>query len=533
MSAILYIARKQIVNTVRGLLRRPARLVAGLASVALILWMLMGLPSRSGGGADPRLLQGGYLVWLLFLGAVAVYSSLEAGSSLFTLSDVNLLFVSPLSPKKILAFGLIRQTGKTLAGFVFLLFYSGMLIESFGITAGGVVLLILGTVVLLIAVQILGLALYCWTGGSPARRLAVKIGLLSVPALVLLLAYLVFRRGGGTLDALYAAAASPVLEAVPLVGWTKGAVFALMAGNGRAAVTYLALLAALIALILMLLFKTDADYYEDVLKGAERTFELRRSVKEKRAVNVRGRRKKRVGRTGIGRGWGASAFFYKHLCEARRGSRFVLLGSSTAVLLLVAFGMTGVMTLIGNNNGSPAPPDAILASALGAGVYLLFFMNAAGDWSRELAKPYLYLVPEDPFKKLFWAGMTTVLRPALDGLAVFSVLCAALRANPFTAIACILGYAGFGFLFTAGSVLGRRVLGGEPNRGALMMLYMLLILAVIAPGLAGSVAVVFALGETLSGAAPLLVALPCVLWNLLVSLAIFYGCRNLLASSEL
>lgn len=533
MGAILYIARKQIINSVRRLLHRPARLIAGLASVALILWMLLGLPSRSGGGADPRLLEGGYLVWLLLLGAVAVYSSLEAGSSLFTLSDVNLLFVSPLSPKKILAFGLVRQTGKTMAGFVFMLFYSGMLIQSFGITASGVVLLILGTVALLLSVQVLGLALYCWTGGSPARRLAVKLGLLCVPALVLLLAYLVFRRGGGTLEALYAAIASPVLEAVPLVGWTKGAVFALMAGNWLAAAIYLVLLAALLALILVLLFRTDADYYEDVLQGAETTFELRRSIKEKRTVDVRSRRKKKVGKTGIGRGWGADAFFYKHLCEARRGSRFVLLGSSTVILSLVAFGMTAVMTLIGSNNGEPVPTDAILVSVLGAGVYLLFFMSAVGDWSRELAKPYLYLVPEDPFKKLLWAGMTTVLKPALDGLGVFSVMGAAMRSNPFTVIACILGYAGFGFLFTAGSVLGRRVLGSVPNRGALMILYMLLILAVTAPGLAGSIVVIFALGESLSGAAPLLIALPCVLWNVLVSLGIFYGCRNLLASSEI
>lgn len=533
MSAILYIARKQIINSVRSLVRRPARLVAGIASVALILWMLLGLPSGSGGGADPRLLQGGYLLWLLFLGAVTVYSSMESGSTLFTLSDVNFLFVSPLSPKKILAFGLIRQTGKTLAGFVFLLFYSGMLIDSFGVTPGGVVLLILGTVVFLVAVQVLGLTLYCWAGGSPARRLSVKIGLCAVPVLMLLLMFLVFRREGGTLDALYTAAASPLLEAVPLVGWAKGAVFALMAGSVRAATIYLSLSAALFALVLMLLFKTDADYYEDVLKGAETTFELRRSMKEKRAVNVRGRRKKKVGRTGIGRGWGANAFFYKHLCEARRSSRFVLLGSSTVILLVVAFGVTGVMTLIGSNNGRPAPADAILAAALGAGVYLLFFMSAAGDWMRELAKPYLYLVPEDPFKKLFWAGMTTVLKPALDGLVVFSVLCAALGASPFTAAACILGYAGFGFLFTAGSILGRRVLGGVPNRGAMMLLYMLLILVVIAPGVAGSIVAVFALGGSVAGAAPLVIALPCVVWNLFVSLAIFYGCRNILASSEI
>lgn len=529
MGTILYIARKQIKNTAVRLVRKPARLIAVLASAALIVWMLLDTPPRAGGRMDPAILQSGFLVWLLALGAITALSSLESGSSLFRLPDVNLLFVSPISPKTILAYGLIRQTGKTFAGFAFLLFYSGMLIDAFGITAADVVVLIVGTALFLVAVQMLAMCLYCIANRGPAQRAAVKAGILAVPLLIALFV-LNQARAGLSLTALYQAAASPVLNAFPVVGWGRGAVFALIAGDGGKAALYLSLTAAFFALTILLLFRIDADYYEDVLSNAEKSFELRRAAKGKRPVKARTKRS--VGKTGIGAGWGASVFFYKHLREDRRGGRFAPVGGSALLLLLINLLVAGVMTLIGKSHSDPATADAILLAGCGFSVYVLFFRSAAGDWSGELTKPYLYLVPEDPFRKLFWAGLSAVIRPAADGLIVFAVLCAAFHANPFTGLACILAYAAFGFLFTAGSVLGRRVLGGAPNRGPVMVLYMLLLLLVLSPGIAGTLIAAVALKASFEGAAPLLAALPLVLWNILVSFLIFYLCRNILSSCE-
>ncbi|WP_411675809.1 putative ABC exporter domain-containing protein [Caproicibacter sp.] len=530
MEAILYIARKQLKNSAVKLVRRPVRLIAVLASAALIVWMLLDMPSKSQGRLDPAILQSGFLVWLLVLGTITALASLESGSSLFRLPDVNLLFVSPVSPKTILAYGLVRQTGKTFAGFAFLLFYSGMLIDSFGITAADVVTLILGTALFLVVVQVLALLLYCVANRGPSYRAAIKAGILAVPLLVAM--YVLYQaRTGLSLTAVTKAAAAPILDNFPVVGWARGAVFAVMAGNLSAAALYAALTVIFFALVIFFLLKIDADYYEDVLSNAEKTFELRRAVKEKRGINVS--KGKKVGRTGIGNGWGASAFFYKHLCEARRSSRFALVGGSTLTLLLINLGVAGVMALIGSGKADPATADAMLLSGCGLSVYILFFQNVSGDWSRELEKPYLYLVPEDPFRKLFWAGLSTVMKPAVDGFIVFAVLCAVLRANPFTALACALAYAAFGFLFTAGGVLGRRALGSVPNRGVTMMLYMMLLLLVMSPGIAGTLITVFALNAaSFAGAAPLLAALPLVVWNIAASLCIFYGCRNLLSSWE-
>ncbi|WP_164919120.1 MULTISPECIES: putative ABC exporter domain-containing protein [Acutalibacteraceae] len=529
MGTILYIARKQIKNEAIRLIRKPARLIAVLASVALIVWMLLSTPVQEKGRMDPAILQSGFLVWLLVLGTITALSALESGSSLFRLPDVNLLFVSPVSPKTILAYGLIRQTGKTFAGFAFLLFYSGMLMNAFKITAADVVVLIVGTALFLVVVQVLALCLYCIANRGPAQRASVKAGILAVPLLIALFV-LYQTRENPTLTVLYQTAASPLLDAFPVVGWVRGAVFALIAGNGGRAGLYLALTAGFLALTILLLLKIDADYYEDVLSNAEKSFELRQSAKGKRPVKTRA--KERIGKTGIGAGWGASVFFYKHLREDRRGGRFAPVSGSALILLLINLATAGVMALIGRSNAAPATADAMLLAGCGFSVYVLFFQSAAGDWSGELGKPYLYMVPEDPFRKLFWAGLSTVIRPAADGLAVFAVLCAALRANPFTGLACILAYASFGFLFTAGSVLGRRVLGSAPNRGPVMMLYMLLLILILLPGAAGTLIAAVSMKASFEGAAPLLAALPLVLWNTLVSFLIFYFCRNILSSCE-
>jgi hypothetical protein len=529
VGTILYIARKQIKNNVIQLVRKPVRLIALIVAAALIIWMVWDLPSQSHGQMDLAILQSGFLAWLLVLGTITALSSVESGSSLFQLPDVNLLFVSPLSPKTVLAYGLARQTGKTVAGFAFLLFYSWMLVDNFGITVADVLLLILGSVLFLVAIQALALCLYCFANRGAVQRAAVKAGILAVPFLIIL--YVLYQsRDGLNFSVIYQTAASPVLDAFPVVGWIRGAVFALIVGNGALAGLYFALTAAFFALTILVLLKIDADYYEDVLSTAEKLFHVRRAIKEKRTVSLP--TKKKVGRTGIGRGWGASAFFYKHLMENRRGSRFAWIGSSTLMLLLVNAAVAVVMRVIVSVNGHHAAADAVLFSGCGMSIYVMFFQNMMGDWAKELEKPYLYMVPEDPFRKLFWAGLSTGIQPAVNGLIVFAVMCAALHANPFTGIACVLGYASFGFLFTAGSVLGRRVLGRVPNRGIIMILYMLLLLLVLAPGVGGTLAVVLALDASIAGAAPLLWALPITIWNMTASLLIFYFCRGILFSCE-
>ncbi|MCI1955418.1 MAG: putative ABC exporter domain-containing protein [Oscillospiraceae bacterium] len=535
MSALVFLVRKQGKNFFRDLLRHPGKLTAYLVTAGLFAAMLVGVqtdPPKASELSDFRMLHGFFLAWLLFLSIPTLLVSLKSGTTMFRMPDVNLLFVSPVSPKKILAYGLTKQMASTLLSFLFLLFWSGMLMDHFRITALGVVLLVVASAVTVFLVQVLSLLVYSFSNGNPKRKNAVRAALYAFLGAMVLTALFLFRKNGGEAEAVWAAVSSPYLEYFPIVGWAKGAAFALIGGDLRAALLYGALLLAAFLLCLAAFEKSNTDYYEDVLSNTETQFELRRAAKENRAAMHPGGKVK-TGKTGIGRGWGANAFFYKHLCEARRRSRLVFLGVSTFVTLAADLALAFVIRFSSRGDPDAPAPNVLLLIVFAADVYILFLRNAAGDWSRELGKPYVYLVPENPFRKLLWASLTSVLQPAADGAVLFAVLCAAVHASPLAGLICFLGYVTFGALFTAGNILAQRVMGGMGNRGLVAFLFMLLLALVAAPGIGLGAAVFFAVPGLPEAARIFVAGLPVVGWNLLASLGIVFACRNLLSTAEM
>ena len=60
---------------------------------------------------------------------------------------------------------------------------------------------------------------------------------------------------------------------------------------------------------------------------------------------------------------------------------------------------------------------------------------------QELLKPLHLPFPSERFAKLVWSAMSTILKPVIDGVIVFTVLGIYMHANPLTAILCMLIYA--------------------------------------------------------------------------------------------
>ena len=533
MNAIRYLAVRELKNSLIDLLHHPGKLISYLFIIGMIGLSVFTSDSspRSGGTADFRLLHGIYLAILLVLGLLSAWGGLKSGSTFFRMSDVNFLFVSPLSPKKILIYGLCRQMSALLLMMLFLLCYGSMLIANFGVGWGTVLLLDLGVAVLLFFCQILSMLIYSYTSGNPARILKVKMGIFLYVALVACLFAAEFLRKGGSIEAALAAASSPSLQFVPAVGWIKGAVFSLAAGQTAGAAVYTVLTVALAAGAVLLFIKSRVDYYEDVLQSTETLFEQKKEQKESRGLvgaNF-GLKKVKAGKTGIRGGWGAKAFFYKQMCELRRRSRFVFFSMSTVTTLLAGVCMGLFLNSVAGSGEDALLPDHILAIVLATELYILMFISMTGDWVRELAKPYIYLVPEKPFAKLFWACMTSMLKPFADGAVVFAVLCAILRTDPLTALGCVLVYGSFGLLLTAASVLFQRLFGSPPGHDLLTFLFMLAVLLLAAPGIAASAVLIFAAADL-----PwILYGLPAVLLNALISLGVFAACRNVLETAEM
>ena len=99
--------------------------------------------------------------------------------------------------------------------------------------------------------------------------------------------------------------------------------------------------------------KADQDYYEDVLQSTETAFLTQAAAKEGRVADTAPRNVS-VGKTGLGGGRGASAFYYKHRVENRRSRKWLLSGIEL-VCVIANLGFAFLM----RGEGIVAPQHAI------------------------------------------------------------------------------------------------------------------------------------------------------------------------------
>ena len=529
MSAVAFMLRCRIKNGFFEMLRHPAKLILYLVVGGLILFsglvnMLDADPAAQ--AADLSVLKAIYLAALLLISYIQLFQGLHSGATFFTMSDVALLFVAPISPKKILVYGLCKQMGTVVLMAFFLLAYGGMAVNYFAISPLQGVGLLLGFAILCFIMQLLTLVLYSYANGNDKRIRAIRAVLyLILGAVAVAMAVPVVQQGFSMANVL-AAADSPWLEMIPFIGWMKGALFGWIDGDVGRALLFLALLLAGTGAALWLFLRSNADYYEDVLQNTETTFAMRQAMKEGRvAASTVNTRAPKVKDTGLGGGWGANAFFYKQVRELKRQSPFFLLNKTTLMAVVVCVFMAFLMTRTDGEDTMSA--NLVMMICTIVAVYFLLFINAAGEWGKEIMKPYLYLVPEPPLRKLIWASMTSLLKPLVDGAVIFVATGLFLQAKVTTMAVCALIYASFGVIFTASNLLSQRVLGTMANKGLMLVLYMLLLLLIVAPGVAIGVALYLTLHIP-----AVAMGVPVILWNLAVGLGIYVLCKNTLHDME-
>ena len=118
MDSIFYLVRKTVKNAVIDVFRHPLMLVMyGVFFLSIISAVLMGYANSTATYSvekDTRALYGGYLALLHFISIPIMLKGLSSGTSFFCMCDVNNIFVSPMSEKKILIYGVGRQLASML-----------------------------------------------------------------------------------------------------------------------------------------------------------------------------------------------------------------------------------------------------------------------------------------------------------------------------------------------------------------------------------------------------------------------------------
>lgn len=540
MKAILYMTRKSIKNWFLDLIRHPAKLIGIILLVVIIGFSVINvlfsseysenIYSVSGGSVDIGILHGIYFLLIFFIGGTVILKGLKSGTTFFTMGDVNMMFCSPISPKSLLVFGLIRQMLTVLLLSIIFLVYGGMAKSIFALTTAQAVILIISFFLFMVIAQIAALFLYSTTNGKPKLITAAKYVLYALILLPVVTILVPVVQNGFTLSSLYEALKSPAAEFFPIFGWMKGLTFGILDGNMTSVLVYGILMLLVVVLSLVFFMKADCDYYEDVLQNTETTHEMRQAVKKRGMNNTDAylkNRKIRLGSTGINGGKGASAFLFKHLLERRR-SGYLLFWDMYSIIMIAVCGFVSFFLVYSGDDGEAFSPEGTMLILLAMASYMQLFFSVSGDWARELSKPYIYMVPDSPFKKLIFASLTSIIKPFLDGVLLFAAAGIICQVSPFMVIASIIVYTSFSCIYCMVNILTDRVLGFLSNQALSMFLFIIISLVCVTPG----IILAFVIGAV-SGAPLWLAAVICALWNLAVSLVLALICKNTLHNMEM
>lgn len=308
-----------------------------------------------------------------------------------------------------------------------------------------------------------------------------------------------------------------VFTAFPVAGWLRAAIAGIGSGSFLPLVLGILGVTLYILALIFALFRAHTDFYEDVLAATENDFQTKEAAKEG-ALSESIPKKVRLGQTGLLKGKGAMAFFHKHLLENRRARLFLLDGPS---LIFCAFTIVWAFAM----------KDAGIFPIFIFGAYLQVFSVALGRITKELLKPYVYLVPEPPFQKLLCCLYEGLLKTVLEALIVFIPVAFILNLSWLEAVMCILARISCGALFLSCNVFVERFFSSVRIKALSFVLYFALLLVFLIPAICAGILLPFL--SSSASIANILAFFGIAAANFLVALAALFSSRNLLVYAEL
>lgn len=515
MGALGYLFFTKLKNQLKEFIRRPSKLI--MTAVFVLAVGVTILPSASGKPlyGTYRSMDEFYAIVAILYGSVFVTvakNGFSNGGSVFSMADVNLIFVSPLKASSALFFGMLQQLGKSLYLGVFLLFQYTLAREYYGIEYTTLILVALGYGITALFSQMTATLIYMAVSSSDRKTAIGKAVFFAVVGAfigaVLIKSDII---GGFEIEKAVYAVRSGFMYFMPVSGFVTLGVEGAVSGEGTKFLLSLAAGAVFSLAYYILLSKARGDYYEDVLVSAQTSFSAVTAAKEGKTAEFTPKKIK-VGKEGITSGWGASVISEKHKRENRR--------SKVLILDKISLVITGMLALY----------SFIMPSVMGifiTSVYTLTITVAAGRWAKELTYPYIYLIPESPFKKLFYLIREQIPSVILESVICFIPVHFILKTDIRLTVSMMVARAGFGLIFIGVNLVFQRLFSGASKTVLTLTLYMLFTVAFSLPAVICGVLVSFF--SPFNPELSLLVTVPV---NTVVSAVMLFSVRNVLQYSE-
>ena len=462
------------------------------------------------------------MILLLVVVLWGIYGGSKKGSDFFLMADANILFAAPLKAQTVLMFRLSFQMLALLFFTFYLIFQVPSMKLILGLDNFAIVAIFLAWGMLLFMSKLMSVFTYTLTATYEHLKKYVVPFVFAVGLLVVAATGAVYISTGNdymaTLRLTYGADWS---NYIPVFGWYKAMVMNAINGHVFASLGYMALNLVFLIALVWGIWHIKADFYEDALAGAQKRDDMTKAALEGRNINKDKKQsakrtqklEHKVRKSYELKGWGASVFLHKSILNRRRFSKFRFV--TNTLLLYLAIGGLGAAFMAYKT-------DLREISVIGLIMALtLFFRNFGNPIEIESSHNWLFLVPEDPYKKVLYAilaGSVDCVLDLLPGIVVATVI---LRGNPLMALLWLATLVSMDFMFSCFGLLLQAILPSSAMDVVKSMLQMMLRAFIIVV-----IVIAFAIGTVLQGLA--LGAVFCMFTSLAVGTICFIVYPSLL-----
>lgn len=470
MKAIFYLYRRTLYNRIRQALRKPITFFY----ILFIGFYFIAIPSSLRTFAAELHMDSpsGMTILLTLLAFWMIPANVIAYTKrkglVYRGSDTHFLFPTPISPKKVLLYAHLRTLPVVLLMNLFVTLLGKVV---FGVSWWRVAVYFVFSVLMENVLEIcLMLLFYGSEHINEKRRSFIIKGAYGLVLVLLAMALGTYIMKGFSLESISGLLHSGAVQMVPIIGWYVAVLHLIFMGASFYSVLGTALYGLLLAALLVgaVRMRSEGGFYEDAIKFAD-DYEEAISRNRRGEINKGIGRKEKFGRAKVSyQGGGAKAIFYRQLLEYKK-TRFFLFDITTVMAL---GGGIFIAWLYRMEGGFGSFTNFIIPAA---GAYLIFCFTAfQGKWSKELAVPYTYLIPDTPFHKLWYATALQHVQALVNGLLLTLPGCIVMELSPLTAVLCVALYVSLNANKLYAYAVAQALVGNVLGRTAKQLLQLLL-----------------------------------------------------------
>ncbi|MBR5475133.1 MAG: putative ABC exporter domain-containing protein [Lachnospiraceae bacterium] len=413
MKALWYIKKRSFINKAKRRLKKPVTYVWGALILAYIIFMIVSfsVSFKQWGLGSPE----GFVVILSAFTLITMPTNFKAYAKrkglVFLPADVHMVFPGPTDPKSLLIYGM----GKLMiSSWVMALIMAIGGIWWFHLSVAQVILYLIGGIVIDTLFEGSLVILVYGNDDLPDWvQKIVTVAIYGMIALVVILAGYLFFMVDHSFGAVGKMLNHPLLQCIPVLGWNIAMIRLILLGPTALNVvcTVLYLVTTAVMVIAAVRMPCHGEYYEDAMTFAE-DYQVALAKSKEGKVAIVGKKTKYKKAGIVYKGTGAKAIYYRQLLEYKK-KRFFIFGWNS----FLSFGIGIVLAVIGalGYMDSEAAPIAVPCIML---YIVMIFSGYVTKWEVELKNVYTFLLPDNPFRKMWYATKVEHIRNLIDGALI-------------------------------------------------------------------------------------------------------------------